>query len=244
MDSESEPFEDLETESLESPHTVVSPTSLPDSTPPACHVEESKSSNICGTRSTSSDSTIPLSPDHLLTRDTLVLVSSLRRTVRMAVRVSLTMSSSLSAHIAEVATMSDLAFCKRFSEEEDEEVEKSLDFDSKSKGEKDKGLAAGDEGPNAGDESLAAGDEDPDPEDGMVYIDVPTYLSLAPPVHTPPSPEWSSDSLPISPEPTVTLSPISSPMILLTVPLPIALPVATLTTTIPVDEDQFIEVGA
>ncbi|GJV00403.1 hypothetical protein Tco_1329673 [Tanacetum coccineum] len=45
------------------------------------------------------------------------------------------------------------------------------------------------------------------------------------------SPEWSSGSLPISP---------SSPV----VPSPIASPVATLTTTISVDEDQFLEVGA
>nr|GFA74609.1 hypothetical protein [Tanacetum cinerariifolium] len=272
IDSESGPFEDLEIESLESPHTVVSPTSLPDSIPPACHVEESKSSDICGTRSTSSDSTIPLSPNHLLTHDILVLVPSLRRTARMAVRVSPAMSSSLSARISEVAAMFDLAFCKRFSEDEDEEVEESSNSDSKSEGAKDEGLAAGDDGPNAGDESLAAGDEDPDmriesfgqgfgstlkperperlstfrqptlntwtdPEDGMVYIDVPIYLSLAPPVQTPPSPKWSSDSLPISPEPTVTPSPISSPMISLTVPSPIALPVATLTATIPVDED-------
>nr|GFD36068.1 hypothetical protein [Tanacetum cinerariifolium] len=28
-----------------------------------------------------------------------------------------------------------------------------------------------------------------DPKDGMVYIDVPAYLPLAPPVQTPPSPE-------------------------------------------------------
>nr|GEY90698.1 hypothetical protein [Tanacetum cinerariifolium] len=48
---------------------------------------------------------------------------------------------------------------------------------------------------------------------------------------TPLSPEWSSGSLPISP---------SSPV----VPSPIASPVATPTTTIEVDEDQFLDVGA
>ncbi|GJR91082.1 hypothetical protein Tco_0215093 [Tanacetum coccineum] len=31
-----------------------------------------------------------------------------------------------------------------------------------------------------------------DPEDGMVYIDVPTYPPPAPPVQTPPLPEWMS----------------------------------------------------
>ncbi|GKF84548.1 hypothetical protein Tco_0249446, partial [Tanacetum coccineum] len=51
------------------------------------------------------------------------------------------------------------------------------------------------------------------------------------PLQTPPSPEWSSGSLPVSP---------SSPL----VPSPIASSVATLIATISIDEDQFIEVGA
>ncbi|GJR46390.1 hypothetical protein Tco_1314493 [Tanacetum coccineum] len=42
-----------------------------------------------------------------------------------------------------------------------------------------------------------------DPEDGMVYIDVPAYPPIAPPVQTPPLPEWRSGSLPISPSPSV-----------------------------------------
>ncbi|GKG01365.1 hypothetical protein Tco_0306070, partial [Tanacetum coccineum] len=57
-----------------------------------------------------------------------------------------------------------------------------------------------------------------DLEDGMVYIGVPTYPPLAPSVQTPPSPEWTSGSLPISPSPSDVPSPISSPMIPLTVP--------------------------
>ncbi|GKD80897.1 hypothetical protein Tco_1347736, partial [Tanacetum coccineum] len=57
-----------------------------------------------------------------------------------------------------------------------------------------------------------------DPEDGMIYIDIPDYPPPKPPVQTPPLPEWTSSSLPISP------SPISSPMIPLTVPSPIATP--------------------
>ncbi|GJZ83201.1 hypothetical protein Tco_0648374, partial [Tanacetum coccineum] len=56
-----------------------------------------------------------------------------------------------------------------------------------------------------------------DPEDGMVYIDVHAYPPPAPPVQTPPSPEWTSGSLLISP------LPISSP---LTVPSPVATPAA------------------
>ncbi|GKG55740.1 hypothetical protein Tco_0574634, partial [Tanacetum coccineum] len=58
----------IETETPESPHIVASPTSLPDSKPSACHAEELEDSDTSGTRSTSSDSTAPLSPDHPLTR--------------------------------------------------------------------------------------------------------------------------------------------------------------------------------
>nr|GEW88392.1 hypothetical protein [Tanacetum cinerariifolium] len=79
-------------------------------------------------------------------------------------------------------------------------------------------------------------------EDDMVYIDVPIYPPPAPPVQTPPLPEWMSGSLPISPSPSVVPSSVSSPMIPLIVPSPIASLMATLTTTIPVDEDQFIEI--
>ncbi|GKC29412.1 hypothetical protein Tco_1036706, partial [Tanacetum coccineum] len=68
-------------------------------------------------------------------------------------------------------------------------------------------------------------------EDGRVYTDIPAYVPPVAPVQTPPSPEWSSGSLPISPSSLVVSSPIASP-------------VATLTATIPVDEDQFLEVGA
>ncbi|GJX49743.1 hypothetical protein Tco_0276588 [Tanacetum coccineum] len=38
-----------------------------------------------------------------------------------------------------------------------------------------------------------------DPEDGRVYTDIPVYVPLAAPVQTPPSPNWLSGSLPISP---------------------------------------------
>ncbi|GKD99307.1 hypothetical protein Tco_1387291 [Tanacetum coccineum] len=70
-----------------------------------------------------------------------------------------------------------------------------------------------------------------DLEDGRVYSNIPAYVPLFAPVQTSPSPEWSLGSLPVSP---------SSPV----VPSPIALPVATSTATISIDEDQFIEVGA
>ncbi|GKF83262.1 hypothetical protein Tco_0244918, partial [Tanacetum coccineum] len=63
-----------------------------------------------------------------------------------------------------------------------------------------------------------------DLEDGIVYIDVPAYPPPAPPAQTPPSLEWSSGLLPIHPAPSIVPSPISSPMISLTVPSPVASP--------------------
>ncbi|GKA78299.1 hypothetical protein Tco_0784836 [Tanacetum coccineum] len=160
MDIESEPFEDpVETEALESPHTVAPPTSLPHST---------------------------------LT----TLVPILCRTTRMVVRVPPAMSPGLSASIAELAAMSDLAFPKRFrfsyeslpsssppdlplrkhyqgtselveddkeedNKEEDEEIEESLDSDSESEDAEDEGPTAEDEDPAAGDEGLDAGGRGP-----------------------------------------------------------------------------------
>ncbi|GJS17439.1 hypothetical protein Tco_0411911 [Tanacetum coccineum] len=58
-----------------------------------------------------------------------------------------------------------------------------------------------------------------DPEDNRVYTNILAYVPLSALVQTPPSPEWSSGSFPISP-----LSPV--------VPSPIASLVATPTTTI------------
>ncbi|GKC17914.1 hypothetical protein Tco_1014696, partial [Tanacetum coccineum] len=286
----SEPFEDhVETEAPELPHTVASPTLLPDSTPPTCHDEESEGSDTSGARSTSSDSTAPLSPDHLLTHTIPTLVPILRRTARMDVCVPPVMSLGLSASMAEVTAMSDSTFRKRFrssyeslpsssppdllsrkhyrgtselvedDEEEDEEMEESSDSDSVSE---DEGPTAEDEDPAKGDDGLAARDEGPgmgveslslglgygalrhweialgkgqmpsvfeptlttwvDLKDGIAYIDVLTYPPPAPPAQTPPSPEWSSGSLSISPTPFIVPSPISSLMIPLTVPSHVA----------------------
>nr|GFB69852.1 hypothetical protein [Tanacetum cinerariifolium] len=83
-----------------------------------------------------------------------------------------------------------------------------------------------------------------DSEDNKVYIDVPTYPPPTPSPQTSPSPEWSFGLFPISSTYSIDPSPIPSPMISLIVPSPIASYVATSTATIPIDEDQFIEVGA
>nr|GFA32741.1 hypothetical protein [Tanacetum cinerariifolium] len=63
-----------------------------------------------------------------------------------------------------------------------------------------------------------------DPEDGMVFIDVPAYPPPAPPVQTPPSPKWMSGSLLISPSPFIIPLSISSTMIPLTIPSLVATP--------------------
>ncbi|GJW66821.1 hypothetical protein Tco_0121245 [Tanacetum coccineum] len=244
----------VETETPKSPHTVASPTPLPDSTPPMRHAEGLVDSDMPGTRSTPSDSTAPLPPDHPLTHASPTLVPILHRTARMAVHVLLAMLPSLSASIVEVEAMPDLAFHKRVrssyeslpsSSPPDLPLQKRYrDSDSESGDTEDEGPPAEDEDPVVGDEGLAAGDEGPgmrdeslslggddvvpeahtyymdDTEDGITYIDVPAYPPPTPSVQTLPSPEWSSGSLPVSLAPSL----VSSPMIQLTVPSPVASP--------------------
>ncbi|GJU02105.1 hypothetical protein Tco_1112443 [Tanacetum coccineum] len=48
-----------------------------------------------------------------------------------------------------------------------------------------------------------------DPKDGRVFTNIPTYVPSAAPVQTPPSPEWSPGSLPVSPSSSVVPSPIA-----------------------------------
>nr|GFA08926.1 hypothetical protein [Tanacetum cinerariifolium] len=112
-------YEDpIDTKTPESPHAVASPTLLPDSTQPACHTEEPEDSDTFGERSTLSDSTAPLSPDHPLTRTSPTLTpthaSFHRRTARMTVRAQPIMSLGHSARVAEAMALSDSALCKRY----------------------------------------------------------------------------------------------------------------------------------
>ncbi|GJT62709.1 hypothetical protein Tco_1006242, partial [Tanacetum coccineum] len=156
----------VKTETPKSPHTVASPTSLPDSTPPTRHAKESEGSDTSGARSNPSDFTTPLSPDHPLTHTTPILAPFLCRTAHMAVRVQPAMLPSLFVSIVEVAAMSDLAFCtselvEDDDEEEDEEVEESLYSDSESEDTEEEGPIVEDEGPAAGDEGLVAREEGP-----------------------------------------------------------------------------------
>ncbi|GJZ31705.1 hypothetical protein Tco_0576752 [Tanacetum coccineum] len=166
LDIKSEPFEDpIDIETPESPLTIPPPIPLSESTPP-------------------------------------VLVPILYRTTRMVVRVSHTMSSGLSAGMAEVATMSESAFHKRFwssyesspsvssldlpsrkryrgtselvedsDDEEDEEIEESMDSDSVSEDAEDEGLITEDEDPAAEDEGLTTGIEGPGMDDEGYGLD-------------------------------------------------------------------------
>ncbi|GKA22485.1 hypothetical protein Tco_0708447 [Tanacetum coccineum] len=165
----------VETKTLESPHTVASPTPLPDSTPPTHHAKDSVDSDTFGARPMSSDFAAPLSPDHPLTHASPTLVPFLYRTACMAVRVLPAMSTSLSASIAKVAAMSDLAFRKRFRSSYESLPssspldlpsrkcyrEENSDSDSKSEDAENEGPTSEDEGPATGDKGLAAGDEGP-----------------------------------------------------------------------------------
>ncbi|GKF21558.1 hypothetical protein Tco_0070196, partial [Tanacetum coccineum] len=148
----------VETETHESPYTIASPTPLLVSTPPTHHAEDSVDSDTSGARPTSSDFTATPSPDHPLTHTTPTLVPFLCRNTRLSVRVPPAMSPRLSANIAEVAAMSNSAFLE---DDEDEEVEDSLDSDSESEDAKDEGHTAEEEGPAIRDKGLAMGDEGP-----------------------------------------------------------------------------------
>ncbi|GKA41156.1 hypothetical protein Tco_0733749 [Tanacetum coccineum] len=124
------------------------------------------------------------------------------------------------------------------------------DSDSESNNAEDEGPTTEDEDPAAGTRVLLRGTKAPssrsvpeperpervsalrqptlttwiDTEDGIAYINVPAYPPPAPPVQTLPSPEWSFGSLPVSPAPSIVPSPVSSPMIPLTVPSLVASP--------------------
>nr|GEV37144.1 hypothetical protein [Tanacetum cinerariifolium] len=170
-------------------------------------------------------------------------------TTPMVVRVLPAMSPGLSAGIAKVAAMSNLAFRKRYRGTS----ELILDTDSE-EDEKDNDPAAGDEG-------LAMRDEGPDMRVESCGLDervIGTWVwgVEAPRVSVRKDNVYSTFEVdtaitrvvfglfPISPAPSIVPSPISSPMISLTVPSPIASHVATSIATILVDEDQFIEVGS
>nr|GFC47422.1 hypothetical protein [Tanacetum cinerariifolium] len=188
----------------------------------------------------SSDSTTPLSPDHPIIHvsptPTPTRVSFHHRTARIAVRTQPTLSPNMSGRITKAAALTLSSFWDEDTEEGEED--ESLDADDKIKGQ---GLE--DKGPGIKEEEaarrralestkeIAPSTYEVDPKISRVYTNIPTYAPPVVPVQTPPSSKWSSGSLPISPSSPIVSSPIASP-------------VTTLTATISVDEDQFLEVGA
>ncbi|GJV35104.1 hypothetical protein Tco_1407581 [Tanacetum coccineum] len=196
-------------------------------TPPVGHVKESEGFDTSGAGSMSSDSTTPVSPDHPLTHDTLVLVPSLCRTARMAVRVQPTMSPGCSARITEVAAMSDVAFCKRFRSPYGE-FHHPLTLPPVSggyRGRRGRGSDAKDEDSRRGMRFQFRRRE-------LTMRRYQGIVRLRECVRS-----VSPGSFPISPSHSDVPSTVLSPLISLTVPSPVATP----TTTIPVDKDQFIE---
>ncbi|GJT77544.1 hypothetical protein Tco_1044269, partial [Tanacetum coccineum] len=251
------------TEIPESPYTVASPTSLPESTPPTLHAEESEGSDMCdrmyGSAYSACDVTWPL---FQYSRGGSYVQFSFRKMFRSSCE-SLPSSPPellLQKHYQGTSELVE-DDKEEDEEEEDKEVEESLDSDSKSEDTKEEGPAAEDEGLAARDEGIVVTEEGPgigveslglggdeaipeeperperesalrqstltiwkDPEDGRAYIDVPAYPPPTPPVQTPPYPKRSLGSLPVSLAHSIVPSPISSPMIPLTVPSVVASP--------------------
>ncbi|GJY68272.1 hypothetical protein Tco_0471254 [Tanacetum coccineum] len=185
----------------------------------------------------------------------------------MAVRTQPTLSSGMSARIAEAAALSPSSFCKRYIPSYETPSQSSsptlpirkryrgtfeliLDIETKDESSDSdaerEGHGLEDEGPGLEEEEAALEGQ----QQAVPVVDTaasePLGLgygalrrrelalgegSVPSALETPPSPEWSSGSLPVSP---------SSPV----VPSPIASPVITPAATISVNEDQFLEVGA
>nr|GEX14678.1 hypothetical protein [Tanacetum cinerariifolium] len=169
---EADPYESIrqaylvETEIPKSPHTVA---------PPTHHAEDSVDSETSCARSTPSDSTTPLSPNHPLTHASPTLVPILRRSARMVVPISPVMSLGLSTSIAEVAAMFDSAFRKRFRSSYESSPSSPPELPSWKQDEgpatededlviEDDGLTARDEGPSIRVESLSLGGDDAVPD--------------------------------------------------------------------------------
>ncbi|GJS92947.1 hypothetical protein Tco_0799915 [Tanacetum coccineum] len=240
MDTESEPFEDpIDTETPESPLTIASPIPLSKSTPPVLVPILCRTARMAVR--------VPHTMSAGLSTDmaevTAMSESAFRKRFWSSYESSPSMSPpDLPSQKHYRGTSKLVEDSKEDDDEEDKEIEESIDSDSKSKDAEDEGPTAEDEDPTARDEGLAAGDEGPnmgssrsvpeserpervsalrqptlttwiDLEDGITYIDVPAYPPPAPPAQTPPSLEWS-----------FIPSPISSPMISLTVPSLVASP--------------------
>ncbi|GJZ62416.1 hypothetical protein Tco_0618553 [Tanacetum coccineum] len=251
-DTKSEPFEDpIETETLESPHTIAPPTSLFESTSSTLVLILRKTARM--------DVRVPPEMSSGLSASMAVVAAMSEFAFYKRFRSSYESSPSSSPP--------NLLSRKRYQgtselveeDEEDEEIEKILDSNNVSEDAEDDGPIVEDEDPAAGDEGLAAGDEglgDAIPEGQQRAVSVrgqPSELALglgmgyetrvlafegASPVRTPSLTRvvvWVHFRFSA---PSIVPSPISSPMIPLTVPFLVATP-ATVET-----EGFLTELGA
>ncbi|GJX67774.1 putative reverse transcriptase domain-containing protein [Tanacetum coccineum] len=190
--------------------------------------------------SASSDSTTPLSPDHPLTHisptPTPNRASFYHRTVRMAVRAQPVTSPSLSASVIETMALSDSAFHKRGTSWGIRILRRMRVWmwmtrersDDEGHGSDDKGRGLEGEGLGLEEEEEAA------PEGQQQAVSIVDTAASEP------------LSLGYRAASHRALEPIEEivPSTYEVVPSPIASSVATLTATISVDKDQFLEVGA
>ncbi|GJT02780.1 hypothetical protein Tco_0823949 [Tanacetum coccineum] len=116
-----EPFEDpIETEEPQSLPITSAPIPSPNYTPATPHLdEELEPMEASETRTTSpSDTTSPLSPNHLLTQTSPTPISSraffYHNIACMAVRIQPTLSLGISTRVTEAMTLSPSSFCKRY----------------------------------------------------------------------------------------------------------------------------------
>ncbi|GJZ84859.1 hypothetical protein Tco_0650198, partial [Tanacetum coccineum] len=115
-DTKFRPLEDLRETEIPQP-LPITPSPVPSSDDPYLIAIEPSDTRITTSHSiASSNSTTPLSPDHLLaqTSPAQTQVSYYRSTARMVVRTQPTLSPGMSARIAEVAALSLSLFCKRY----------------------------------------------------------------------------------------------------------------------------------
>ncbi|GKE74289.1 hypothetical protein Tco_1536330, partial [Tanacetum coccineum] len=182
-------------------------------------------------------STSPLSPDHILTQtsptSTPLQAFYYCSIARMVVLTQPTLSPNISARVTEAMALSPSSFYKRYissyetpSSSASPASSLTLPIQKRVRGYGAARLRALElaEGP--------APSTFEDLVDVTVYTDIKSVMPLVRAlIQTPTSPEWSSNSLLVSPASLI-------------VPSPVASPETTPSTTITVEEDEFLEVGA
>ncbi|GJX70912.1 hypothetical protein Tco_0308083 [Tanacetum coccineum] len=255
-DTESEPFEDpIDTETPESPLNVAPPTSLPDSAPPALVHILCRTARMAMRVPPTMSSGLSTSMAKVATMSESVFRKRFRSSYESLPSLSLTDLLAWKRYRGTVSEDAEDEGPTADDEDpitRDEGLaagvegpgtgDESYGLDDGSHGMDDESRGLDNEGHSIesdgldleeGEEAVLGGQQQAapvvgiitDPEDSMVYIDVPTYPPPLP-VQTPPSLEWTSGSLPISTSPSVVPSLVSSPMISLTVPSPVATPAA------------------